>query len=206
MRLILSKPLTVAGAIWPYCLPYCLPWVLSAAIVLAAGSAALTADTPALRQVISLDGTWQVEQGAMESPPKDFTHTVVVPGLIDMAQPAFTEVGVKSAQRAAFWYRRTFRLDGSVPATAVLKVHKAMFGTRVILNGTALGDHLPSFTPGYFDARAALRSGENEVLIRVGAFRDSLPKSMPSGWDYEKMLYIPGIYDSVEWTLSGSPA
>ena len=201
MRLILSRPLTAAGAIWPHCRP----WVLSAAIVLAVGAEALTADIPALRQAISLDGTWQVEQGAMESAPKDFTHAVVVPGLIDMAQPAFTEVGVKSSQREAFWYRRKFRLDGSVPATAVLKVHKAMFGTRVILNGTALGDHLPSFTPGYFDARAALRPGENEVLIRVGAFRDSLPKSMPSGWDYEKMLYTPGIYDSVELTLSGSP-
>ena len=32
----------------------------------------------------------------------------------------------------------------------VIKVRKAMFGTRVVLNGQALGDHLPSFTPGYF--------------------------------------------------------
>ena len=80
-----------------------------------------------------------------------------------------------------------------------------MFGSRVILNGTLLGDHPGSFTPARFDARAALRPGENEVLIRVGAFRDAVPKSVPSGWDYEKMLYIPGIFDSVELILSGSP-
>ncbi|MHC4118757.1 MAG: hypothetical protein ACYSWO_14755, partial [Planctomycetota bacterium] len=28
---------------------------------------------------------------------------------------------------------------------------------------------------------------------------------MPTGWDFEKYLYIPGIYDSVELILTGSP-
>ena len=157
------------------------------------GAAAVAAEASAPRQVISLDGNWQVEQGGMESPPEVFWHTVVVPGLLDMAQPAFAEVGLKSALRQAFWYRRTFRIDGTLPEVAVLKVAKAMFGTRVILNGTLLGDHPGSFTPGRFDARAALRGGDNEVLIRVGAFRDAVPKSVPSGWDYEKMLYTPGF-------------
>jgi hypothetical protein len=165
----------------------------------------MAADVPAPRQVILLDGTWQVEQGEMGAPPEVFSHTVPVPGLLDMAQPAFAEVGRKSALRQAFWYRRTFRVDGPLPAMAVLKVAKAMFGTHVILNGTLLGDHPGSFTPGRFDARAALRAGENELLIRVGAFRDSVPKSVPSGWDYEKMLYTPGIFDSVELILTGSP-
>ncbi len=179
--------------------------VLSAGILLAVGTAALAADAGALRQVISLDGTWQVEQGKMAAAPREFSHTMVVPGLIDMARPAFAEVGVHSRLREAFWYRRTFRVDGPLPAVAVLKVHKAMFGFRVILNGTPLGDHPGSFTPGLFDARAALRPGENEILIRVGAFRTSVPKSVPSGWDFEKFLYIPGIFDSVELILTGSP-
>ncbi len=179
--------------------------LLSVGILLALGLMAVAADTPSPRQVILLDGTWQVEQGTMESPPEVFSHTVVVPGLLDMAQPAFAEVGRKSTLRQAFWYRRTFRVDGPLPAVAILKVSKAMFGSRVILNGTPLGDHPGSFTPGLFDARAALRAGENEVLVRVGAFRDSVPKSVPSGWDYEKMLYIPGIFDSVELILTGSP-
>jgi hypothetical protein len=178
-------------------------------LLLSMGSAALAADAPAPRRVISLDGTWQVEQGGMALPPEVFSHTVAVPGLVDMAQPAFAEVGKKSPLREAFWYRRTFRLDGPLPAVAVLKVHKAMFGSQVILNGTLLGEHPGSFTPAQFDAGSALRAGENEVLIRVGAFRDSAPKSAPksapSGWDYEKMLYIPGIFDSVELILTGSP-
>ncbi len=63
------------------------------------------------RRVIDLNGTWQVAEGAMDSMPKQFEHTVPVPGLIDMAQPAFAEVGKKSDKRQAFWYR-------GIPGTA----------------------------------------------------------------------------------------
>ncbi len=173
-------------------------------VILAAAALLLAAaDEP--RRTIPLDGPWEIAEGGMEKPPDRFGHKVPVPGLVDMAEPAFDEVGVKSAKREAFWYRRTFRVEGPVPAVAVLKVHKAMFGSRVILNGAVLGDRLASFTPGLFDARAALKAGENEILVRVGAFRESVPRPVPSGWDYEKKKYIPGIFDSVELILTGSP-
>ena len=55
-----------------------------------------------------------------------------------------------------------------------------MFGSRVILNGQVLGDHRPSFTPGYFNAKPALKVGENELLIRVGADRDAVGQGIPS--------------------------
>ena len=80
-----------------------------------------------------------------------------------------------------------------------------MFGSRVILNGQVLGDHRPSFTPGYFNAKPALKVGENELLIRVGADRDAVGPGIPSGFDFEKQRYIPGIFDSVELILSGTP-
>ena len=157
------------------------------------------------RSILALDGAWQIAEGGMDASPTSFDHTVPVPGLVDMAQPAFEEVGIKSSKREAFWYRRTFEVAGPLPAVALLKVHKAMFGTRVLLNGNVLGEHLPSFTPGYFDAKPALKTGVNEVLIRVGAFRDAVPKPQPDGWDYEKQKFIPGIYDSVELILTGNP-
>ena len=165
----------------------------------------LNAEPIGVRSTLSLDGTWQVAEGTMATAPLEFNHTVAVPGLIDLAKPAFPEVGVKSARREAFWYRRSFRVDSADSPVAVLKVGKAMFGTRVFLNGKSLGDHLPCFTPGYFDARAALREGDNEILIRVGAFHDSIPKPIPSGWDYEKYKFAPGIFDSVELIQSGFP-
>ena len=88
-----------------------------------------------------------------------------------------------------------------------MKIHKACYGTKAWLNGTPLGEHLPCFTPGWFDARPRLRGdgAENELVIRVGADRESIPVDMPSGWDFEKYLYIPGVYDSVELILTGAP-
>lgn len=175
----------------------------------------VAAAEPQSRKTISLDGRWQIVEGGLDAVPAKFEHEVAVPGLVDMAQPPFIEPGPKVAdhgklpqkdpRRDAFWYRRTFMITGPIQSVATLKVSKAMFGTRVILNGKALGDHAPCFTPGFFDAKGALKIGENELLIRVGADRDSVTTAVPSGFDFEKERYIPGIFDSVELILSGTP-
>ena len=137
------------------------------------GAAAVPAKNSPTRTVVSLDGTWQIAEGKMGAMPGHFARSVPVPGLVSLATPPFEAPGPKVAnrdnlaaegsRRDAFWYRRTFTLDGPIPAVARLKVAKAMFGTRVFLNGTLLGDHLPCFTPGYFDARPALKTGSNEI-------------------------------------------
>jgi beta-galactosidase len=167
------------------------------------------------RRVISLNGTWQIEEGSKEQMPDRFEHTVRVPGLVSLASPPFRDAGPRvkdrrdSAQvdtlREAFWYRTRFTLAGEIPPVAILKIAKAMFGTKVFLNGKILGEHLPCFTPGFFDARQAVKEGENELTIRVGSCRSSLPDSVPTGFDFEKERYIPGIFDDVELILSGMP-
>jgi beta-galactosidase len=159
------------------------------------------------RFVIDLNGTWEIAEGGMDSVPAVFERKVPVPGLVDMAEPAFEEVGKKSPRRQAFWYRRTFALDKAVPEVAILKIHKARYGTKVFLNGSLVGEHLPCFTPALLDVRPFLKSEgqKNELVVRVGADRESLPEGMPTGWDFEKYLYIPGIYDSVELILTGAP-
>src|SRR5438045_2342961 len=136
------------------------------------------------RRVLFLDGVWQIAEGGLDFAPARFEHTVPVPGLVSLARPAFIEPGPivkdrqslaqKDSRRDAFWYRRTFQIGPIRSDVATLKIGKAMFGTRVILNGKPLGNHLPSFTPGYFDARDALREGENELLVRVGSDRNAL--------------------------------
>jgi beta-galactosidase len=159
------------------------------------------------RRIVNLNGTWSIAQGSMDSIPESFSHEVPVPGLVDMAEPAFEEVGKKSERRRAFWYRRTFVVDGSIPDVAILKIHKAKYGTKVFLNGHVVGEHLPCFTPALLNVKTFLKNpGEqNELIVRVGADRESLPEGMPTGWDFEKYLYIPGIYDSVELILAGTP-
>jgi len=108
------------------------------------------------RKTVSLNGTWSIAEGSMKVVPTSFTHSVPVPGLVTLASPSFACVGpkanypptatnlersrlIKDTLREAFWYKRSFRLDGEIPASAVLRVAKAMFGTKVSLNGVDLG-------------------------------------------------------------------
>ena len=50
------------------------------------------------RQEIRLDGEWQIAEGAWDAVPARFDRRVVVPGLVDMALPAFEDVGRPSAR------------------------------------------------------------------------------------------------------------
>jgi hypothetical protein len=175
------------------------------------------------RNTISLNGIWQITDGKKDVIPTKFDHSIPVPGLITQAQPAFINAAPPVADRVAidknpdlfyhqqdslretYWYHRTFTLTQNIPEIALLKVGKAMFGTRVYLNGTFIGEHLPCFTPGYFDLKKSLHKGENELIIALGSCRNSLPQNMPDGFDYEKKLYISGIFDNVDLILSGTP-
>ncbi|MCR4413557.1 MAG: discoidin domain-containing protein [Thermoguttaceae bacterium] len=169
---------------------------------------------------MSLNGPWDIAEGKMDRPPATFDRRVPVPGLVDMATPPFESPGstVSLAERQerkrpadprreAFWYRRTFQLKGPVPEVARLKVHKARYGTKVLLNGKVVGEHAPNWTPGWFDVRPFLNGdgAPNELLIRVGASLAQVPAQVTEGWDFEKSRYIPGIFDSVELILSGTP-
>ncbi|MEI7732299.1 MAG: glycoside hydrolase family 2 TIM barrel-domain containing protein [Verrucomicrobiota bacterium] len=175
-----------------------------AGMAIALASAVIAAEP---RQRVSLNGAWEVGEGVMDKCPTLFYRKVAVPGLIDMARPVFNEVGRPSKLRQAFWYRRTFKLDGPVPDMALLKIHKAQYGAKVWINGKEAGEHLPCFTPAWLKVGPLLKgNGEaNEIVIRIGADRTVLPAGMPTGFDFEKFQYMPGIYDSVELILSGAP-
>jgi hypothetical protein len=158
------------------------------------------------RTTISLDGQWQIVKRPEATPPARYDSTVPVPGLADMAEPPLEDVGQPVTSPGYFYYRRTFAVPETVPGCALLKIHKAKYGTAVWLNGEPLGEHLPSFTPSFWDVRPHLVAGaENELVVRVGGGRESLPQGMPTGWDFEKYLYLPGIYDSVKLILCEAP-
>ncbi len=188
----------------------------------------------AQRVTVPLDGEWEIEDGRdANTIPNSFTHKGPVPGLTHSALPAFpdvdkfdtienidkkirlkqlpesaraaTTIGIARQNRNYFWYHTRFRVTAR-RQIAILKVNKAQFGTSVWLNGKPAGDHLGCFTAGYFDVSSAIDwSGENDLLIRIGAHPAALPDTVPCGTDNEKLLWTPGIYDSVSLRLSDNP-
>ncbi len=159
-----------------------------------------------VRQTLSLNGQWDIEQGAMgDEPPATFSHTVPVPGLITEATPAFTEVGIKSEQRDAFWYRLAFDVPELASEQAYLCISKVKYSAKVWLNGQPLGMHHGISSLSEYNATSALKYGQtNELLVRVGADRSQIPAFIPAGDDDEKARWYPGIWDSVSLVMTGT--
>lgn len=196
--------------------------------------ACLAQPVQAQRTTVSLDGSWQIaDSRAADAIPSTFDHVVPVPGLANLAQPPFKEAdrfysrehlarrikaglsppewlkqywnGKVEQDRNFFWYRRTFTAPQR-RAVALLKVNKAQFGTAVWLNGRKVGEYSGCFTAGYFDLGQAIQWGkENTLLIRIGAHPAVLPDTYPTGSDFEKIKWTPGIYDSVSLICCNNP-
>ena len=205
----------------------------SACVELPAYADELSAHPSGQREIVSLDGEWNIEDGIEpESIPVNFGHTVAVPGLAHLATPPFPDVdqystrehiltmigfgllppsadtgalGQTPQKRNYFWYQKSFRVPAKKPV-AILVINKAQFGTAVWLNGRKIGEHLGCFTRGHFNLTDAIDwEGENHLLVRIGAHPGALPTWVPAGTDREKAVWTPGVYDSVSLHLCDSP-
>ena len=197
-------------------------------------SVTLRAATSAERATISLDGTWRIEESKSgDELPAAFTHTAPVPGLANQAKPAFKNVdafysreqlanriraklspadwlatywkGKVDQDRDFFWYQKQFQAPAR-RAVALLKINKAQFGAAVWLNDHKLGEYAGCFSASYYHLENALRwNEENTLVIRVGAHPAVLPDNYPTGSDFEKIKWTPGIYDSVSLIFCDNP-
>jgi len=158
----------------------------------------------ALRQTISLDGVWKITKTAGEL-PNTFTSVVTIPGLIDRAIPALDTARTHYAD-GWYWYERSFTSENTNFEKIELKINKAKYHTKVYINGKFAGENFYCFTPSYFNIKPfLLPAGQNnEIVIGVGC-RPQMPDSIPDGNDFEKVKYIPGIYDHLEITYSNKP-
>ena len=191
---------------------YLLAAVVVATIV-AGQSVAEDGDRP--RRTMSLNGQWQITESddvATVPDKAEFTHTVPVPGLIDLATPKFEKPGLSDRRnlkrlRACYWYRKTFAIDGEVPPVALLRLRKVKHGCSVYLNGQYVGDEWRSYTPLIFDVQNALKGNgaENELIVRVDLHRYGTDGRPFYTGDGEKARFIPGVYDSVDLILTGHP-
>jgi beta-galactosidase len=157
------------------------------------------------RRTLSLHGTWDLGQGGLDDAPATFDRRVPVPGFVDLAEPPYANVGIPSNERDAFWYRYSFAVPEPHAACAKLRIHKALFGVKAWLNGEPIGDHLGAFTVAEFDATGAIRfDGDNTLLVGVGATKRQVPRTIPTGEDFEIFRWHPGIWDDVDLVLTGA--
>ena len=153
------------------------------------------ASGPSLRNTLSLDGSWQVEDSvAPDRLPRAYHHTAPVPGLAHSALPGFPDVDryqtrqlfstlTSQGRYSAVAYAKLgnsrgisgqqrnyfwYRKQFQAPkraAVAILKINKAQFGAVVYLNGIKVGEHLSCFTAAYVDVTTAIRWNAPNELV-----------------------------------------
>jgi len=157
------------------------------------------------RNQINLNGEWRVAKtDNFAELPSIFKSKIPVPGLVDMANPALDTS--RLYEKGIYWYKTDFTVDKNYPELVQLRIGKAKYHAQVYLNDQFVGEHVYCFTPGTFDIRKFLNPpGEkNELLIGVGT-SNNIPDTVIWGSDFEKLTYIPGIYDDVSLILSDYP-
>jgi hypothetical protein len=151
-----------------------------------------------------LNGEWQIAKTHGEL-PETYSSVASVPGLVDLAVPSLDTAGTVYRDQSWYWHKCTFDISNTSFDVIRLKIFKAKYHTKVYVNGQFAGENYYCFTPSYYDIKPFVKTGQpNELLIGVGS-KAGLPKDIPNGNDYEKLKYIPGIYDNVEITLSNKP-
>lgn len=115
-------------------------------------------------------------------------------------------IGISLQKRNYFWYQTTFKAL-SKREVVLLKIGKSQFGTKVWLNGKEVGEHLSCWTTGTFNLTDAIDwSGENRLLVRIGAHPAVLPETIPgAGTSSSKHFWIPGIFDDVSIHFCDNP-
>ena len=175
------------------------------------------------RTVINLNGTWQFDQTTTAFPPAKFTRTIPVPGLVHLAEPKIEDYDkfFKRADKVEAkeqhnlynidytprysWYRKKIVIPKELEGKeGVITIKKSQYVTQVFVNGMDMGSSMACYTPVEFPVTSALRPGlENEILIKVGD-RVWLPSEAAGGTDKEKEHYLPGIWDDVLLSFTGS--
>jgi hypothetical protein len=157
------------------------------------------------RKQISLNGRWKIAKTSLFSQmPNAFSSEVPVPGLVDLAEPALDTNRLYN--QGVYWYKTNFTIKEKYPELVQLKIEKVKYRAKVFLNKKFVGEQIYCFTPAVFNIREYLnpQGKENELLIGVGTV-NNMPDSVIWGHDFEKLTYIPGIYDNTSLLLSNYP-
>lgn len=139
---------------------------------------------PSGREVVSLSSGWQFHFGGAASPEASRTdgwQAISVPHSWNRLGGRPEKDAADDMRRGQGWYRLNLRrntpLDGK---SAFLEFSAASIVTDVWLNGIHLGQHKGAFGRFRFDVSAALRQGDNQLIVRTDNSAHDQPGSVTS--------------------------
>ncbi|MBL8890310.1 MAG: hypothetical protein JNL67_10045 [Planctomycetaceae bacterium] len=115
---------------------------------------------------MNLNGPWQysISEDQVTAVPDSWDGTIVVPFALESLLSGVQRL-LKPSQ--CLWYRRTFEYRPHVGQRTLLNFEAVDYECRVFVNGKDVGGHRGGHTPFTLDVTAAVRDGENELIVRV---------------------------------------
>ena len=165
---------------------------------------------------LNLNGEWDfafddLDQGRNEKwylPEHSLSSKIIVPFAY---QTALSGIGPTDEIHPILWYARTFQLPENMCGKRIWLCFGAVdFSAEIYVNGECAGTHRGGYTPFRMDVTRLLKSGDNDIRVRV---EDRPDCSQPRGKQYwERGLmgcwYTPvsGIWQTVWLEATGNIA
>lgn len=114
----------------------------------------------------NLNGHWDyaITDVQDHETPQDWDGKILVPFCLESKLGGVQRLLDASE---ALWYRRTFELDSATDQRTLLNFEAVDYRCDVFVNGRLVGSHQGGHTPFALDVTQAVRTGQNEVIVRV---------------------------------------
>ncbi|MEZ4870599.1 MAG: glycoside hydrolase family 2 TIM barrel-domain containing protein [Caldilineaceae bacterium] len=149
-----------------------------------------------LRQRLSLDGKWDFQ---IDLAGQDDVNAISTWRQAQVPQPWQAQFADLRHTSGVGWYKRTFHVDRPSDAVAAMLHFGAVdYHSTVWVNGVRIGEHEGGYLPFAFDISTVLRTGENEIVVRVAD-----PTENPTRWPQYRFSEIPHGKQSWYGPISG---
>ncbi len=149
---------------------------------------------------LNLNGLWDFKtQKASVGKPRKWQQKILVPFVMESP---LSGIGERLKEDEVIWYRKKFSFKPDKKGRTLLNFEGVDYFSTVWLNGKQVGIHKGGNLPFSFDVTSAVRSGSNELVVKVVDDTDSAGKYQLRGKQKRKnggIWYSPssGIWQTV---------
>ncbi len=114
----------------------------------------------------NLNGQWDyaITSTEQKDAPKDWNGKILVPFCLESKLGGVQRLLLETE---ALWYRRTFTAQPNKDKRTLLNFEAVDYVCEVFVNGKSVGSHKGGHTPFALDITDAIKSGSNELVVRV---------------------------------------